>query len=467
MRKISSIFSIIVVSVVLMGCEVPAPGTPLPTVTPGPTKTPLPTMTPEPTWTPTPLPTATEAAPSPTDTPVLPTPSETPIPPTSTDTPVVVTVERTPTPTRTPSGLWPPRPEAFVSYVEDILAYLNASPLHIVRLRAMLHDWRAISERLGAVEEADLDHDGLLEWIIVIADPLSQTLSVPGDLLVVDREDTVFVMRYQASAQLAEAPENVAILAAKDINADGKVELAYTTTSCGAHTCITAVHIVAWDGEAFVSLSPGKIEMENPLSPARLENRDDDPALELVLYGGVISSVGAGPQRARTDIYKWTGMDYVPVETVYDESDLLYFKVLDANMALMAGDYSQALALYQEVLVSSSLRVWKGVQERDDLGAFSRFRLVLTYVLVHDESRAQAILEEMQSTQPEHIYNQLAQVFWDYYTKQGGVTAACQAVAEFAQEHLQAVEILNGYGYANPTFTASDICPIGMGTVGP
>ena len=354
--------------------------------------------------------------------------------------------------------------------MDAIVAFLNADPVHIIRLRPMLRDWGAITDRLGEVREADVDNDGDLEWIVTVADPEPGTVTVPGDMAVVDSQDGGYQVIYQIAAQIGGIQDNVTVLAAEDINADGAIELAYTTTSCGAHTCFTAVHLLAWTGDELSSLSEGQIEM--PYSEVSLENRDDDPALELLLHGGMIGSVGAGPQRTRIEIYDWSGTYYVPSETIYDESDFLYFKVLDANTALLGGDFTRAIALYQEAIDDADLRVWHeqvegGQDERQDLVAFSRFRLALTYLLMNDPASAEAIAQALQQEQPDHVYNQATQVLLDHYTKEGTVVAACQAVTEFSYEFPETAEVLEDFGYTNPTFTVDQVCPAALANLIP
>ena len=437
MRKLLMIVWLVGFSILLASCEVPAPGTPLPTVTPLPAATPtLTALLPSPT-----------AAQLPTTTPP---PAARPI------------AEKSPA----PGKLWPSRPADFASYAEEIVNLMNAAPVNIVRLRPMLRDWGAIGDRLGEVREADMDGDGQMEWIVAIADPTPLTLTVAGNLLVIDKQGDTYRLIYQILPQADSYRDNVVILATKDINADGKAELAYTTTTCGAHTCFTAVHLYAWDGANFRSLTQDQIQM--PYGEASLENREGDAALELVLHGGTIGSVGAGPQRARTELCAWNGKYYVPTKTTYDESDFLYFRVLDANVAMKAGDYKRAIALYQDVITSSKLRVWKewideGKQERSDLVALSRFRLMLTYVLAKDDAKANEMLEGLQRDQPEHIYTQVAQAFWQAYGEKKDIAAACLAVTEFAYQHPETVDVLADFGYANPSFTPEEVCPIGIG----
>jgi tetratricopeptide (TPR) repeat protein len=180
------------------------------------------------------------------------------------------------------------------------------------------------------------------------------------------------------------------------------------------------------------------------------------------MYGGTIASVGAGPQRERTEVYKWNGTAYVPSETVYDYSTYLYYKVLDANQALLDGEYEGAVALYREAIDNPELDVWMEEGERDDLAAFSRYRLTLTYLLLGEPASAQATRDELLSAQPDSIYAQVVNLFWEAYERDADLKVACEQVGEFAIEHPETVEVLVDYGYGNPTFTPEEVCPIDL-----
>ncbi|MBC7293759.1 MAG: hypothetical protein H5T84_06615, partial [Thermoleophilia bacterium] len=134
-------------------------------------------------------------------------------------------------------GLWPARPDDFSTFAQVILDFLNAAPVNLVRLRPMLWDWEVISDRAGEVREADLDGDGEVELVIVMADLTSLTVTAPGELLVLDKREETWQLIYRSTAPGEPPQRGLAILATQDINADGQVELAYTDTSCGAHTC--------------------------------------------------------------------------------------------------------------------------------------------------------------------------------------------------------------------------------------
>ena len=92
------------------------------------------------------------------------------------------------------------------------------------------------------------------------------------------------------------------LFAAEDINEDGNGELVCLSELCGAHTCFVTVHVLSGRPSGYLDIAPG-IEMAYPT--IGLEDENGDGLREFVLHGGIIGSVGAGPQRARTEIYSW------------------------------------------------------------------------------------------------------------------------------------------------------------------
>jgi len=385
-------------------------------------------------------------APSPTEA-VLASPT-----PTSTVQPATVSIS-----SPTPVAL-PPRPDDLGNYAPTIVEYLNDSNGDEDGLRTTLESWGAL-RRMTDLLRMDVDDDGAGELLMVITDPSPEYgINAPGDLLVVDRDGGRFSLAYSAAGYSPLL--DPVLMEVDDLNGDGHTELAYSSTSCGAHTCFTTVYVVASGMGTYDDLTAGGLEMAyvEPL----FSDRDGDGIRELILYGGTIGSVGAGPQRARTEVYEWDGAAYVLVETVYDPSNFLYFRVLDANRALLTGDYDRAVALYREAIDDSDLDVWMDESEREELAAFSQYRLSLTYLVLGQVDLAQAARDELLVEQPANIYAQVVAVLWDAYLRETSLTTACGEVAAFAASHPQAVEVLADYGYGNPTFTPQEVCPIDM-----
>jgi tetratricopeptide (TPR) repeat protein len=320
----------------------------------------------------------------------------------------------------------------------------------------MLEKWEAL-RRVTDLLRVDVDDDGAGELVMVVVDPSPDYgVNLRGDVLVVDKDEQRYSLAYSAAGEsLLLDP---ALIEIDDLNGDGHTEMAFSSTSFGAHTCFTTVFIVASGTGQYQDLTGGGIEMSY-VDPSFVD-WDGDGVRELIMYGGTIGSVGAGPQRERTEVYRWDGTAYVLSETVYDYSNYLYFKVLDANQALLDANYEEAVALYREAIDNPNLDVWMEEGERVELAAFSRYRLTLTHLLLGEVASAEATRDELLGAQPDSIYAQVVNVFWDAYEREADLKVACEQVGEFAIERPETVEVLVDYGYGNPTFTPEEVCPI-------
>jgi hypothetical protein len=383
------------------------------------------------------------AMPSPTSTATpIPTPSQAP--------------EPTPAPTPSPTPVvMPERPDQFAQYAPTIVAYLNDTCGDQDALRIMLEDWGALRHATDLLR-VDVDDDGSGELLLVIVNPSPvNAINGEGDLLVLDYGDKGYQVGYSA-AEGSVLPDP-SLIEVGDLNADGLTEIAYSSTACGAHTCFSSVHVAASGAGSYQDLAAGEIEMA--YADPYFSDWDNDGVLDLVMHGGLIGSIGAGPQRERTEVYRWDGLAYVLSDTVNDYSNFLYFRVLDANQALLERDYEKAVALYREAVDNPRLETWMEESEREGLSGFSRYRLVLTHLLMGDVGLAQTTRLELLNQQPDNIYAQVATVLWDSYNTNEDLRAACEEVGAFARSHPETAEVLNDYGYSNPSFTVDEVCP--------
>ncbi len=329
-----------------------------------------------------------------------------------------------------------------------------------------LTEWDALID----LRQADLDGDGADEIVLVIGDSTVPTPFAGRNLLVISSHEGAYQLLFLMirESEPWDWAYGVKVLEVSDLNADSAIDLAFTYEYCGAHTCFVTINLLTWDGSEFISLLPGPVE--NAYGEYRFEDIDGDPALELLVHVGAISSVGAGPPRTCTDTYDWDGSFYQLVKSVYDESPFLFHKVVDADKAALAGEYEVAIKLYREAIDNPDLLVWKewinnGETERADMHGYARYRLVVVYALLGERSKAEEALEEVEREQPDHVYAGVAGAFWDGYTLDYDVAAGCAAATAYAAEHPAALEAFSdlGYGIYNPVYTLEDICPFGGG----
>lgn len=365
-----------------------------------------------------------------------------------------------PTPTSTTALPAMACPADLTGYGPAIMGILSETNGDTSALAGWLSQCGAITPDAGEIRTADFTGDGVNEIIVVLTTPQAEPPTPPGDLFVLRKAET-WTIDFQAMAE-----GQVELLDVADVNQDGQTDLAWTDTICGAHTCFGTVHLMSWTGTSFQNWIDGTLSMAYP--EVRLDDVTDGSGREIIVHGGVIGSVGAGPQRAWTEIWASSGgAPYTRVSQVYDPSNCLYHTVLDANTALLGGrsdHFAQAVTLYRKAVEDPTLvACWSRPNELEELRTFSAFRLAMAYAYQGDMASAEATVAELLSSHSGAIYAQIADIWWTAYQPTQDMTAACTAVNAFVAgppPHPEAYEMLADYGYANPTFTAADVCPI-------
>lgn len=261
------------------------------------------------------------------------------------------------------------------------------------------------------------------------------------------------------------------VLLIQDLNADGLVELIVNSRSCGAHTCIEDIRILAWDGEGFQSLLADSTE-ELPYPKVQITDYNQDGVYSLEVTGTAVGSVGAGPQRELTYTY-----DYDPADGTWKfasradgPSSFRIHVVHDADAAMKRGEYEIASLLLEQVITDAALQEpglldWLNpVLERQVLSAYSYYKRVVAEILLGNQAQAEALLVAMHETYDETAqvpFVEMAEVFSFAYLA-GGMEAACDAAHAFAAENKPVILDPLGpsvYGYANPEYTPEDVCP--------
>lgn len=300
---------------------------------------------------------------------------------------------------------------------------------------------------LGRQSPESVDPMAMTQWQVFVIDPQADTYEVSYVSILMEVE--------------AQVPAKPHLMAVDDINGDGMPELVYWESSCGAHTCYSTVHILG--GGDYQSLTDGEISM--PYADIRLEDRDGDGAQELIMTGGTIGSIGAGPQRVREEVYAWNGAAYTLAQTTYEPTNVLYLRILDADAAFANGDYIAARRMYQEAFNDTSLELWKenagtSVDERDELEPYILFRIALCEIALGTAPQVSIpLLQQASGNYPGSLNAELAGAFLTQYLATGDVTASCAAARDFANTYIDLFTTVWDYGYANPGFDANAVCP--------
>ena len=347
-------------------------------------------------------------------------------------------------------------PADFADFPELLVAIINSAD-GIDGVLAFLDDCDAAMED-GAVI-ADLTGDDQDDLVVVYTNPNAESMFVESDLMVFDSGEEGFSVGHRA-----RAAGEVRLLATEDVNADGRVDVVWTDTTCGASTCFDTVNVRSWDGEAWLDWTEGTVTMAYAEIDIQDES-DQGQGSEIVLSGGIYGSVGAGPQRGRVEVWaSIEGEPYSLLTKVYNDSDCLYHTVLDANRDFLRGPgegFAAAEALYNQATIDESLiKCWVRAGELEELRSFSLFRLALIAGYQGDAELAAARIGELDATYADSIYSEVGQAWLAEFQDSQDAAAACEAVTEFVETAPEAWQALADYGYTNPTFAAQDVCPV-------
>ena len=376
----------------------------------------------------------------------------------------------------------PARPDAFADYAEAIAAYLSEAGEEALGppcLAALLDAWQmppgdellhphGVSGGERCVM-GNTDTDAEDEIVVVLT--AEESLGLLSDVTVFDRGTKGYDVTFQwRGLDGVHQPFISEIVSVGDITGDGAGELVYATNWCGASTCTLNVFVVAGrsgkyerlDTSADVPELPSDIAMAT--AEVRVEDTDGDGTMEIVLHGGIIQSAAAGPQRMRTEVYGWNGQLFSLTSSENDPSPLRYFKVRDADEAFSQGDYEQAAGLYQEAIDGTGLEEVTWLGSREELTAYSTFRLGLSYLKFGDTKAAAQQVNAAIANYPVSLHGKVAMAFRNAISlNQGGysgqLSAGCDAVSDFASQNLDRFREVWDYGWANPDFEADALCP--------
>jgi hypothetical protein len=312
---------------------------------------------------------------------------------------------------------------------------------------------------------ADFTGDGLEDLAFAYLAPPEAEAGPGGVMVLFECVGQAYRPAFQETTEDPSA--SPAMHFAQDLTGDGAADLVAAQRRCGAHTCFEEMSVFVWDGAGFSNRLQG-VSDDLPYPEVGVVGPAEDGSYGLAVTGTGIASAGAGPYRQRTRTWSWdaSAQALVPGPDVLLPSNFRIHVVLDADQAALAGDYAGAHDLYYRVVTDETLQdVEFSPAPRDHLIAYAMYREVVTYVLMNDLGDAQVVYGILQNSYPAgapgHAYAQLGTAFWEPFAAAEDLGAACQAAQAYAAAHPDEVLVPLYYGYANPTYTAADLCPFG------
>jgi LysM repeat protein len=363
-------------------------------------------------------------------------------------------------PTAAPTAtILPPKPadcpKTLAGYDESVARFLNNPANNVERLNRSLTLCRVANPDAPAAVEAPITGRTSQDVIVAINEAAAEGSAAGGALLVYHKGQNGYALAHRAAGQ-----GRIELIAAEDLNEDGQFDLAYSDKSCGAHTCFGSLHVISWDGKGYAEW----IEGEPTIAEAEYSVEDvtkDGQGKEIIVHGGVIGSVGAGPQRAWTETYSSpAGATYELLSQVYDASTCLYHQIIDANRAFDSwalDGFEPAVEAYKAALAEKNPQACGTIKDEvKTLQDFARFRLVVAEVAGGEAAAATKIAPQIVHPGLKKAVN----AFLASYTANTSIIQACRDVTKLAETDATTWQFLADWGYANPSFTAPELCPL-------
>jgi len=324
--------------------------------------------------------------------------------------------------------------------------------------------------RGSVIQEKDITGDGVLDLLLTDSNTMYAFVCQNG--------------QYQVNILIGETYhfEQPVIVDIKDMNLDGVPEI--IAAAGDARIKIITVH--EWDGSEFQSLIQDMVGSWPQTCSDLLgsswvyaQDMDDNGTLELVLKQGIPigPEYGMGlPWRKETRTCTWNGNAFVLTQIEIDTPPEYRFQaVQDGDRATRAGEYDQALSLYQQAVRSVSLQGWTQAlrnyqqeidlfptpqptpmpdpAEYDNLAAYAHFRTLLLYVVQGDVPEAKVIHDTLQQKYFEgqigHAYAEMATTFWNEYQTEKNIGQACAKAIEYSIKHpVETLSYLGNGEYA-------------------
>ncbi len=347
-------------------------------------------------------------------------------------------------------------PAAFVDYGPTIESRLNAG-MTLSELESWLTDCNVISAEVGSIAQYALR--GVYEAdIVIVIDNEPAAFFAQGKLLVYHDVAGSYQLAHEVDGE-----GRIELLAVADPNQNGTRDLVWTDTYCGAHTCVGELKVEQWTGSSYADWIYGNPYMET----ATYTVADTIPSAvgdEIIVHGGTIGSVGAGPVRQRTETFvSYQGQPYQLWGTDYDATTCYYHRLVAENAvydlanAPESGGYpviQYELLLADATLTLDDCPYAYGPEMLGLLQDFTRFRLVVGYSAYNEPADATTARDAISSP----AIQGAADTFLAAYSSTPDVDAACAAVATYAAANPDSWDYLADWGYGNPPFHAEWLC---------
>jgi hypothetical protein len=331
----------------------------------------------------------------------------------------------------------------------------------------------------------DLTNDGVPEIILNTRHGSNETL------YILQCKAGLYEVVYEERWQVGDF--YILNFSVQDINGNGINELISDVS--GGHGAYhwQGKDIYEWNGRTFVEVleTPGL----NVRVTVEFTDQDGNGSKEVMVTLGppfecVVDPPWWPPFRKEIYTFAWNGFQYIQIGREFAPPEYRFQAVYAGDDASLEGDYKAALAYYQQAIFDETLKwgsaeLWQYRQdscswmgeftpppppepdpnERPNLSAYSRYRIMLVHILTQNISAAQVVYDTLQSMFPQgaigYPYAALANAFWMEYQRNGEMSEACLKAIEYASQNEEQIlgPIDDPYWVRDRWYEPDDICP--------
>ena len=380
----------------------------------------------------------------------------------------------------------PTKPATFGEGMAALATYLNAGAtmtavMEAARNWGYLYADPATNQVWGGVQAVNVLTGAVPQFVMTMFDAAQIDPQNPGthvgDLAVFACVKGQYAIVYQAAADplFSGLVLNPRLVSNVDVTGDGLDDLGFVTGDCSAESCVDALTVVSAHGLTtgaptglIRNILPDidAISLINPtftFAPA-----SHGAGQNLFAITGLIAETSAGPQRVITDTWAFDGAIFTRTASLPAPPVYRIHALHDGDAAFRRKDFAAAEALYLRVVNDPALQVWEGDAPLQDepqiLAAMAYVRLIQTAAARGNATAAQvalaALMAAMPAGSPGELYAELGRTFWATFQQSNDDALACAAAIAFAGNNPNTYLVLgqDTYGYANPGYTADEMC---------
>ena len=305
----------------------------------------------------------------------------------------------------------------------------------------------------------DTDADGLFSLVAIFTDPgrPQHGSLTDANLVIYDPvPDQPTRWRQAFDHNLAfGGGQDFFVMNVVDMTGDGRRDVLYGETSCGANTCTTIVRLLVRDGDGYRNAAA---DVAVPtVTGFSFEDVTGDGVPDLTIEGGTYGSVGAGPPRPFQFVYSAVGGGFGEIARVGLPTTFRVWVIADGNAAFAAGDYVGALTLYGQAASDAGLDEFVPGAGAD-LMALAALRAAITQLQLGDATAATSLAQA--AAAGGGLVGALATAYLSAIIANPDAAAGCAALNDvLAPRAAEWDAFWAQFGFGLPEFRSEQICP--------